>query len=301
MGQVWRRGSRQASHGHERGSIPRIHGEALRALMLTATVLMTCVPTYASSARSARARIAVSYVPPSDPAHREIYRMLQRQRVLERLGEVIRLVRLPHRLTFRMKGCGGEPNAWYDPESYSVTMCYEMVAAIVNLAPRTRSPAGVTRDQAIRGPVAQILLHETSHALFHLLRVPIFGREEDAADQLASLILLQLAPARARAVVNGSGYFFATLGRQEPMEKGRFADVHGLSWQRFYNLVCLAYGWNPHRYGDIVAKGYLPQERAERCGEETEQVSHAFERLIVPHLRVRPHRGVNLRRAWRSR
>ncbi|TGD94045.1 hypothetical protein EU555_32705 [Methylobacterium nonmethylotrophicum] len=278
-----------------------MHGGALRALVAGAVVLLTGFPAHAFPTKPVSLRVAVRYAPPADPAHREIYRTAQRQRVLERLGEIVSLVRLPHRLTFRMEGCGGEPNAWYDPESRSVTMCYEMVAAIVNLAPRTKSPAGVTRDQAIRGPVAQILLHETSHALFHLLRVPIFGREEDAADQLASLILLQLAPARARDVVNGSGYFFATLGRQEPMETGRFADVHGLSWQRFYNLVCLAYGSNPHRYGDIVAKGYLPKERAERCGEETEQVSYAFERLIVPHLRVRPHRGANLRRAWRSR
>lgn len=279
----------------------RISGAGVLALIATATVLLTGAPGDAAPMKPAGVPIAVNYVPPDDPTHREVYRTLRRQRVLERLGDVIRLVRLPRRLTFRMKGCDGEPNAWYDPGNRSVTMCYEMVAAIVRLAPRTKSPAGVTRDQAIRGPVAQILLHETGHALFHLLRIPIFGREEDAADQLASLILLQLAPDRARDVVNGSGYFFVTLGRQEPMDKSRFSDVHGLSWQRFYNLVCLAYGSNPRRYGNLLAKGILPKERAERCGEEAEQVSYAFERLIVPHLRVRPDRGVHLRRAWRLR
>ncbi|ACA16059.1 hypothetical protein M446_1558 [Methylobacterium sp. 4-46] len=282
----------------EPGRASRIHRRALRAIVLMAAGLVTCVPAHAAAKP---ARVVVSYVPPSDPAHRDIYRTARRQRVLERLADVIRLVRLPHRLTFRMQGCGGEPNAWYDPDNHSVTMCYEMVAGVVALAPRARSPAGVTRDQAIRGPVAQILMHETSHALFHLLRVPIFGREEDAADQLASLILLQLAPAPARDVVSGSGYFFAALGRQEPVDKGSFADVHGLSWQRFYNLACLAYGAHPRRYADIVTKGYLPKERAERCGEEAAQVSYAFERLIAPHLRVRPHRGAHLRRAWRSR
>ncbi|PIK73170.1 hypothetical protein CS379_09915, partial [Methylobacterium frigidaeris] len=119
----------------------RIHGEALRALVAGAVVLLTGLPVQASPATPVSARVSVSYVPPSDPAHREIYRIAQRQRVLERLGAIIRLVRLPHRLTFRMKGCDGEPNAWYDPGSRAVTMCYEMVAAIVNLAPRTRSAA----------------------------------------------------------------------------------------------------------------------------------------------------------------
>ncbi|MFE1599770.1 DUF4344 domain-containing metallopeptidase [Methylobacterium sp. ID0610] len=277
----------------------RIHSRTIPAVVLMVMALVPGAPVHARSDPRDRARVAVVYVPPSDPAHGEIYRAMRRQRVLERLGDVVRLVRLPRRLTFRLKGCGGEPNAWYDPASRSVTMCYEMAAAVVRLAPRTTSPAGVTREQAIRGPIAQILVHETSHALFHLLRVPIFGREEDAADQLASLLLLHLAPLHARDVVSGSGYFFATLGRQEPVDKGSFADVHGLSWQRFYNLVCLAYGSNPARYAHIVAKGYLPKERADTCVEEYGQVSYAFERLIVPHLSARPRRGQRLQRAWR--
>lgn len=248
-----------------------------------------------------RGRVVVTYVKPSDPAHDEIYRALRRQRVLERLAKVVRLIRLPRRLTVRLKSCGGEANAWYDPESRILTMCYELVAGIVALAPHEASAAGITRAQAIRGPVAQILVHETGHALFHLLRVPVFGREEDAADQLAALILLHLAPAQARDLVGGSGYFFVTLGRQEAVDQSSFANVHGLSWQRFYSLACLAYGSDPRRYADIVAKGYLPTERAATCGEEYKQVAYAFERLIGPHLWVPLRRGTRLRRAWQSR
>jgi hypothetical protein len=133
------------------------------------------------------------------------------------------------------------------------------------------------------------------------LRVPIFGREEDAADQLAALLILHLTPNRARDLIRGSGYFFASIARQESVDRSGFADVHGTSWQRFYNLVCLAYGSDRRRFADVVAKGYLPKERAASCGEEYEQIAYAFEKLIGPHLRVRPHRGVRLQRAWHSR
>lgn len=221
--------------------------------------------------------------------------------MLERLAEVVRRVRLPHRLNLRTKGCDGTANAWYDPEIHTVTLCYELVAGIVALAPHETSPAGVTREQAIRGPIAQILVHETGHALFHLLRVPIFGREEDAADQLAALLLLHLAPGQARDLVGGSGYFFVALGRQEAVDKSSFANVHGLSWQRFYSLVCLAYGSDPRRYADVVAKDFLPAERAETCGAEYAQVAHAFKTLIGPYLRGHQHRGAHLRRAWQAR
>ncbi|WP_407529952.1 DUF4344 domain-containing metallopeptidase [Methylobacterium oryzisoli] len=244
--------------------------------------------------------IRVVYEAPKKAAFREIYESMRRQRVLERVGAIVGLARLPTRLTYRLKECAGEPNAWYAPESRSVTLCYELVAGVHKVAPKTRSPAGVSHHDAIVGPVAQILMHESGHALFDLLRVPIFGREEDAADQLASYALLQLGGREARTVVNGSAYFFATTGKSEPIDHGGFADVHGFSWQRFYNLACLAYGSDEKRFGYVVAKGYLPKERAEGCGEEYDQVAFAFDRLIVPHLRVRPGGGERLRRAFRG-
>ena len=244
--------------------------------------------------------IRVVYEAPKKAAYREIYDTMRRRRVLERVGAIIGFVRLPTPLTYRLKECAGELNAWYAPEDRSVTVCYELIDSIVQAAPRTRSRAGVTRQDAIRGPVFQILLHESGHALFDLLHVPILGREEDAADQVASLILLHLSPADVRMVVDGGAYFFATTAKEEPVDKGAFADVHGLSWQRFYNLTCMAYGSDRRRYRAIVAKGYLPKERAEGCEEEYGQVAFAFEKLIGPHLRSRFRGGSRLRRAFHS-
>jgi hypothetical protein len=269
---------------------------------LAVAVLAVLLPIEATEARGAIAmgsdRIRVVYEAPKTAAYREIYDTMRRRRVLERVGAIIGLVRLPTRLTYRLKECAGEPNAWYAPEDRSVTLCYELVAGIQKVAPKTESPAGVSRHDALVGPVAQILMHESGHALFDLLRLPILGREEDAADQVASFALLQLGGKEARTVVNGSAYFFATTGKYEPVDKGSFADVHGFSWQRFYNLACLAYGSDKKRFGYIVSKGYLPKERAEGCGEEYDQVAFAFDTLIVPHLRVRPGRGERLRRAF---
>lgn len=273
----------------------------MRAWFVGLMLVVAVMPVDAATQRSAQegGRTWVVYEAPKRAAYREIHDAMRQHRVLERVGAIVDLFRLPTRLTYRLKECAGELNAWYAPENRSVTVCYELLDSIVRVAPRTRSRAGVTRQDAIRGPLFQILLHESSHALFHLLRVPILGREEDAADQVASLVLLHLSPADARMVVDGSAYFFARTAREEPVDKGAFADVHGLSWQRFYNLACLAYGSDERRYRAIVAKGYLPKERAEGCGEEYDQVAFAFTKLMAPHLRVRPGRGERLRRAFR--
>ncbi|KAA0121884.1 hypothetical protein CIW48_21285 [Methylobacterium sp. P1-11] len=266
--------------------------------VLAAIALPPCAGAKGGSHDGGRTRVI--YEAPKKTSYREIYDAMRERRVLERVGGIIGLVRLPTRLTYRLKECAGELNAWYAPETHSVTVCYELIDSIVKAAPRTRSPAGVTRQEAIRGPVFQILLHESSHALFDLLGVPILGREEDAADQVAALILLHLSPADARMVVSGSAYFFATQAKDEPVDQGAFSDVHGLSWQRFYNLACLAYGSDKRRFRDLLVKDYLPKERAEGCEEEYGQVAFAFAKLIVPHLRVRPKAGERLRRLFRS-
>jgi hypothetical protein len=63
-----------------------------------------------------------------------------------------------------------------------------------------------------------------------------------------------------------------------------FADVHGAPVQRFYNLLCMAYGADPQTFSDLVDKGYLPQARAKGCRTEYGELNFAFEQLIKPYL-----------------
>ena len=64
----------------------------------------------------------------------------------------------------------------------------------------------------------------------------------------------------------------------------QFADAHGTPAQRFYNLLCIAYGADPQLFGDVVEKGLLPKDRAEDCEDEYQQVAFAYQKLIGPHI-----------------
>ena len=63
-----------------------------------------------------------------------------------------------------------------------------------------------------------------------------------------------------------------------------FSSAHGAPAQRFYNLLCLAYGADPKLFADVVEKGYLPQKRAAICRGEYREVAFAFKQLVAPHL-----------------
>jgi hypothetical protein len=120
--------------------------------------------------------------------------------------------------------------------------------------------------------------------------VPLFGRSEDAADAFAGFIMLQFGKDQARRLVGGAAYAANELNLdfaknptvQKNLEK--YSAVHGLPEQRFYNLLCLAYGADAKVFADLVEKGYLPKRRADNCENEYQTFKRAFQNQIVPHI-----------------
>src|SRR5262245_58390508 len=134
----------------------------------------------AGGARPEPNRIDIAYVEPKSAANRPVYEVLKEHQVLEKLRELLSPLRLPHRL-LQTRDCDGISNAWSDEES--VTVCYEYVNDIWKNAPEGTTPAGIAPIDTVIGPLLDVFLHEAAHAIFGQLKIPLFGREEDAADQ----------------------------------------------------------------------------------------------------------------------
>src|SRR5262249_42147636 len=146
--------------------------------------------------------------------------------ILERAGEILKVIRLPRTLTLKAESCG-EPNAWYDPDTDVVTFCYELVREMAQRA-GSADHMRLTREQAIVGPFAFIVFHETAHAIFALLKVPILGREEDAADQAATYTVLRVGDDFAERMLRAAAFMYDQDARSRKVGEDDFADVHGL-------------------------------------------------------------------------
>ncbi len=222
-------------------------------------------------------------------------------RLLERLRDFLSPVRLPRSVGVLAAECDGGANAgpFYNDRSRTITICYQFVAVVEKWADNVvaaaqkdskKFPFPVTRDEFIWGLLGGVLLHESGHALFDVLNVPVFGREEDAADQFAILIALRLRPPLAEAAVKGYAYFWRTARDPDgAMTKDGnlnedFADEHGTPSQRLYNGLCVAYGHAPAVFGKYVEAGWLPEQRAKGCGHEYAQLSSAFARTVLPFI-----------------
>jgi hypothetical protein len=228
-------------------------------------------------------RIRIAYDPPTKDENKTVYETVKQRQALERLQRLFSPLELPNDLTIKTMECG-QANAYY--KRPTVTICYEYLADLVNNAPKDTTPEGVTMQDAVVGQFYFTAAHEMGHAVFDQLEVPVLGREEDAADQVAAYIMLAVGKQSAHQLITGAAYayrrFFANP--QVTLPVTAFSDVHGSSVQRFYNLMCIAYGADSKMFADVVDKGYLPKKRAEHCAYEYWNVRYAFQRLIRPYL-----------------
>ncbi len=229
------------------------------------------------------AQVKIRYEEPKDPAHRPLYDSVREGKILETFADVLAAVKLPRPLTLRFASCDGTSNAWYDPDDQTVTFCWEFVSELERAAGGA-ARYGIPKEDATYGTVVYLMLHETSHALFDLLQVPILGREEDAADQVAAYTLLRAGKNAARRALGGAAWMYSHDASQRTPDQSDFADVHGLDVQRFYNVMCMAYGYDATAFAGLVEKGFLPKDRAEGCAEEYQQVGKAVRKLISTSL-----------------
>lgn len=254
------------------------------ALTIACLVLVAAAaPAFAASSTD---QIGIRYVPPENPSHQLIFDQLKQRGALEKLQKLLSPFRLPRTLLISLDECDGDPDAFYDYDNDTITICYEYVDQLWENMPQETTPSGVEPIDTMIGPLFEVSLHEVGHALFYMLELPVLGREEDAADQVAAYILLQFGESEARRLITGAVHAYGTeakkSGRCRSLED--FANDHSTPGQRAYNLMCLAYGADQEVFSDFVGKGYLPKERAEYCNEEYGQVQEAFELLINRHV-----------------
>jgi hypothetical protein len=256
------------------------------AAILALAVVGWATPGVAAQPALHTDRFRVVYEAPKNGAHQQLYDDLRARRVLEKFREFLSFIRLPRILTLKLAGCDGDDNAWYEPEDLSVTVCYEYLDEVQGIAPKSATPAGVTPESAVLGPLLEVFLHEIGHALFDQLRIPLLGHEEDAADQFAAFVLLHLNQQTVRDAMGGVAWMYGQEAKDAKISQSSLANVHGLAGQRFYNTLCMAYGAEPDLFKDLVERKLLPEDRAEGCEDEYRQVAYAIKTLMGQYVDV---------------
>jgi hypothetical protein len=227
--------------------------------------------------------VKIIYEVPKDPRYVQLQSILQGSRLFDAVAVALnKKLALPRYLPIRFAECG-EADAHYDPENRSITLCYELIAAVAT----DFSELGLSNEEAGKATLHTalfIFFHEIGHAIVDILKLPVTGKEEDAVDQLATVILMESGDEGEEAALDGATWFLLRAEKAN-IQDLVFWDEHSFDAQRFYNIACWVYGRDPKKHADLVSGGDLPQERAIRCTDEYRQMFSSWTKLLSPYLK----------------
>jgi hypothetical protein len=236
-----------------------------------------------------RERISIAYDPPKNPQHQKVYELVKQRRVLEILQELLSPFRLPVDLDISTVGCDGVANAYFNRKGTerTIRMCYEFLQVMMEELPPEE---GAVRNDALIGQLYLVLLHEAGHAIYDIFEVPVLGTQEDAADQFATFVLLQFGGERAYRLIRGAAHSFKRIIadlKDRPdvtLPLTAFSSDHSRPEQRFFNMACTAYGYDPELFASVISEDWLPEKRARQCKAEYADLAFALRRLVGPYV-----------------
>lgn len=236
-------------------------------------------------------RIHVEYQTPKDPAQQKVFDVVKQHHVLETVRKIFSPWNLGDiDLNIRTTSCGVS-NAWYQRVGKvpTVSICYEYLQEIWDSMPEeTKAVLGESMKDAICGQLFFAVAHELGHAMFDIFDVPVFGRQEDAADQFATYMMLQFGGEQALQLINGAAYGYHAYIKdlstkpQVTLPLAALSSDHGTPEERYFNLICAAYGYDQRLFSLEMHK--IPPSRAQKCRDEYEDIKYAMHTVFWSHL-----------------
>jgi hypothetical protein len=237
-------------------------------------------------------RIHIEYQTPKDPTQQNVYETVRQRHMLEMVRKIFSPFILGDiDLNIRTISCDGVSNAWYQRVGNvpTVSICYEYLQEIWESMPEeTKEVMGATMKDAVCGQLFFAVAHELGHAMFDIFDVPVFGRAEDAADEFATYIMLQFGGDQALQLVDGAAYGYHAYIKdldtkpQVTLPLAAFSSDHGAPEERYFNLICIAYGYDERLFRSAMDK--IPPSRAKKCKFEYEDLKFAMRTVFWPHL-----------------
>jgi hypothetical protein len=225
-------------------------------------------------------QVYTRYIRAQNPVYQSFQDALQSEAVFDGFVEPFsEQFLLPRNITVVFQECGTS-QAYYQPESSEIVMCYELLESFV----QTSLSQGWTSDEAgTQGLYAFlfVLYHEMGHAFIHDLNLPVVGSEEDAADNFATFWSMT-SPDSQYAAWAAAYQLLLASSQENPEDFGW--DTHDSSLERANQIICLSYGADPSAYQDIPEL-ILPAGQEERCVAAAQSGAKSFLALLEPHWR----------------
>lgn len=135
------------------------------------------------------------------------------------------------------------------------------------------------------------MYHEIGHLLVNELDLPVLGKEEDAADALAVILMLNDTAdldESANALVDSADgwYYNAVKANRATVEDLMYYDSHSLDIQRAYAMVCMMVGAQPEAFKETADGFNMDADGQAQCSYTYSDAERAWNKLLEPFLAV---------------
>lgn len=186
---------------------------------------------------------------------------------------------LPHPIAIAVRDCP-TANAYYQPRSRTLLVCHQLWNERRALYLTSGTDHEAT-ERLLRDSMTYTVFHELGHALHRELALPMLGRYEDVADDLAVLLMIRLGLAEIAGHAAGGHW----LRSRQPGYAHDFRDEHGSGAQRAFSIGCLLYGSDPKAHASLLAAMHTPLDKLARCTRDYPDHLAAWRKLLHDHLR----------------
>ncbi len=242
----------------------------------TTTAARKVAPTYGT--------VNISYASPQSKTEQiaqELFSAGQTKEIAQGLASNFKL---PNDITLEVVNGFVGPN--WNPQTETITLSYGFMDYMAQII-RKHDPD--IRDYDLGKYLGAlngfILFHEMGHMLVNQLNLPITGKEEDAVDELASVIMLKFVDGGDEFSFNAAKFFHNLSSDRGALKESNYWDVHSLDEQRAYNIVCWVAGSSEADYKQVQRLGILGADRLRGCPQEFQQKVNSWETLLKPYFR----------------
>lgn len=237
-----------------------------------------------------RGDFKVVYEKAKNPDYRGLQEVFRGTQLLEETAKALNeKLALPVDVTVTLRECGAA-DAAYEPDRHRISICYELVDAFAGLflGHSGKAPDASQAGAAVAGATLFALFHEAGHALIDLYHLQGKEKEEETADQLATLVLTGSGKQGATTAIDSASTLLVLA--RDTAARGALAKVpfwsgHGFDERRLANMICWAYGKNPQGLQEQLADGTLLAGRAEGCAAEYGKIAEGWAEPLAPYLK----------------
>ncbi|WP_159651205.1 DUF4344 domain-containing metallopeptidase [Vibrio atypicus] len=245
--------------------------------------IFTIALVFSASSNAANESISIQYLAPKDQSEKLILNEIKQSKVNETLIELSNnLMPFSQPLVIEY---GSDDGPLYDPEKHVVQMPYSFYEEALSyfIKNKYEEKYGKSAQLGAVDTMLHTLIHEAGHAYIADQNIPILGKEEDAVDNLAAILMIDYVENGDAAAISAADMFaFESDDRPDYYDFGEYIDEHSFDLQRYFSTLCLVYGSDPEKHAallDEVENDYLA-ERKDFCVYQYQSLSQNWHHYL---------------------